>query len=270
MSQVQRYLDSIRKAMARYGFGSSRANGKQTSVTVIIPTMNSAGHLDITLGYYRRMGVSPVIFVDAKSTDDTFGVASRSCEHVHLTDNPGEWVECMIEHISRSVATEWVLRIDDDELPSRAILEMCGAGLSGVAQPIVSFPRRNCGLTRCRQFAFDGRSDEDRQFRLYRVNEVQYSTAIHTPALIIERSVKMVNPHFLIHFDWAVHSYEERKSKVDRYNRVGGFMAGDRFRKGILFEDDSELAGARVVLDAPEFMPVAEALANRFPKSCML
>ena len=270
MFHVRRYVDSIRKAMESHKFGSRGADGKRNSATVIVPTMNSAAYLDITLDYYKRMGVSPVVFVDAKSTDDTFRIASHSCEHVHLIENSRDWVECMIERISRSVTTGWALRVDDDELPSRAILEMCSANLAGIAEPVVSFPRRNCGLTRGGQFAFDGRNDDDRQFRLYRVNEVKYTTAIHTPAFIVGRNLRMQIPHFLIHFAWAVRSYEERKSKVDRYNRIAGPMAGDHFRKGILFEEDSGLPGARVVLDAPEFAPVAAAIANRFPHSCVL
>jgi glycosyltransferase involved in cell wall biosynthesis len=254
--------------MECYKFGF-RGQNKRHAVTVIVPTINSAGHLDIVLDYYKRMGVSPVIFVDARSTDDTFRVASNSCEHVHLIESPRNWVEGMVERISRSVTTGWALRVDDDELPSRAVLEMCKGDLSGIAAPVVSFPRRNCGLTRDGQFAFDGRSEEDRQFRLYRVNVVKYTTDIHSPAIIVDRNLSMRDPHFLIHFDWAVHNYEQRRSKVERYDRIAA-LAGDRFRKGILFEEDSELPGACVALNAPEFVPVAAAIASRFPRSCVL
>jgi len=269
MFRAKRYLlASIRNAMECYKFGFKGQN-KRHSVTVIVPTINSAEHLDIVLEYYKRMGVAPVIFVDAKSTDDTFRVASRSCEHVHLVENPHGWVEGMIERISRTVPTGWALRVDDDELPSRAVLEMCKGDLSGIAEPVVSFPRRNCGLTRAGQFAFDGRSDEDHQFRLYRVNVVEYRSDIHSPAIFVDRNLSMQDPHLLIHFDWAVHSYEQRRSKVERYDRIAT-SAGDRFRKGILFEEDPELPGACVALNAPEFVPVAAAIANRFPRSCVL
>jgi glycosyltransferase involved in cell wall biosynthesis len=269
MSRVKRYLlASIRNAMECCKFGF-RGQNKRHSVTVIVPTINSAGHLDIVLDYYKRMGVSPVIFVDAKSTDDTFRIASNSCEHVHLIANAHGWVEGMVESISRSVATGWALRVDDDELPSRAVLEMCRGDLSGIAEPVVSFPRRNCGLTRGGQFAFDGRSDEDRQFRLYRVNMVSYTSDIHSPAIVVDRNLSMRDPHFLIHFDWAVHDYEQRRSKVERYDRIAA-SAGDRFRKGILFEEDPGLPGACVALNAPEFVPVAAAIASRFPRSCVL
>lgn len=268
---AKRLFGAALDAMRRHNLvRSGEAARKQNSVTVIVPTMNSAGYLDITLDYYRRMGVSPTVFVDAKSTDDTFRIASSSCEHVQLVDNAQGWVENIIARISRSVTTGWALRVDDDELPSRAVLEMCGASLSGTAEPVISFPRKNCGLTRGGQFAYDGRSDDDRQFRLYRVRDVKYTNAIHSPAFIVKRNLKMHHPHILLHLDWAVRSYAERKAKVDRYNRIAGPAGGDRFRRGILFEEDAELPSACVPLEFPEFAPVAVAIASRFPASCVL
>lgn len=267
MSQLKQRINSVFDAIERYKFEARQAGGRRTPVTVIIPTINSARYLDITLKYYKRMDVSPVIFVDAKSTDTTFQLASSLCEHVHLAENSHEWVESIIERISRSVATEWVLRVDDDELPSRAILEMCKLGMPETSYSIVSLPRMNCGLTRSGQFAHNRRA-RDRQFRLYRVNDVQYVTAIHTPGFIVRRSLQLAHPHFLLHFDWAVRNYEERRAKVDQYNRIGGTAAGDYYRTAILFEENSKFCPG--LLDAPEFTDVAKALAQRFPRSCVL
>jgi glycosyltransferase involved in cell wall biosynthesis len=267
MSRLKQRIDSVFDAIERYKFQARWASGRLKPVTVIIPTINSARYLDITLEYYRRMDVSPVIFVDAKTADQTFQLASRLCQHVHLLENSYEWVESLIERISRSVATEWALRVDDDELPSRAVLEMCKHGMPETAHSIVSLPRMNCGLTQSGQFAHNRRA-RDRQFRLYRVNDVQYITAIHTPGFIVQRSLQLAHPHFLLHFDWAVRNYEERKAKVDRYNRVGGSAAGDRYRTAILFEENPKFRAQ--LLKAPEFTEVAKALAQRFPQSCVL
>ena len=267
MSQLKRSFDHVCDAISRRRFWSSRANGRLHRVTVIIPTLNSARYLDITLKYYTRMGVSPIVFVDARSTDDTLKVASKFCERVHLANNPGEWVECTIERISRSVPTEWALRVDDDELPSSDLLRLCG-GMPLTCRPVVSFPRVNCGLTRSGQLAYNAYDREDRQFRLYRVNEVEYRSDIHTPGFAIHSSIQMVRPYFLVHFDWVVRSYEDRKAKVERYNRLGGSGAGDRYRQSILFEEKAKFLAK--TFDASDFAWVAQALARRFPRFCVL
>lgn len=267
MSQLKRSFDRICDAISRQRFWASRAWGSLHPVTVIIPTLNSARYLDITLEYYARMGVSPIVFVDARSNDETFKIASKFCECVHVANNPCEWVEGMIEGMSRAVPSAWALRVDDDELPSSDLLSLCG-GVPLTCRPVISFPRINCGLTRSGQLAYNAYDREDRQFRLYRVNEVEYRSDIHTPGFAIRRSLQMVAPYFLLHFDWAIRSYENRKAKVERYNRIGGRGAGDRYRQSILFEEKSKFRAK--VLDASDLAWVAQALARRFPGSCVL
>ena len=72
----------------------------------------------------------------------------------------------------------------------------------------------------------------------------------------------------MIHLDWMVHSYEERKEKVDRYDAYQSEM-GTFWRDYYLFEERGVRADELLRLDMPEFATVCRDLSRRFPERCL-
>src|SRR5271154_2544360 len=92
-------------------------------IKIIIPTINSAHYIDLILSYYQKINLPVTVFVDSKTTDETASIAARYTREVVPFVNPATRVGEMIEGMSRHCCSRWVLRIDDDELPSTRMLE---------------------------------------------------------------------------------------------------------------------------------------------------
>ena len=93
-------------------------------LTIVIPTINSERYLDIVLGFYRDHGFPVTVFVHDQSEDNTLAIAKRSTATVVSISNPRHFVaEGLIEQMSEHCRTKWMLRIDDDELPTLGMME---------------------------------------------------------------------------------------------------------------------------------------------------
>jgi hypothetical protein len=165
-----------------------------------------------------------------------------------------------------------VFRIDDDEVPSAALLDLLGAGLDP-ALTHAYVPRR--WLWR------DGALDEqpwwpDWQLRLVRPAAARFPGRVHVP-------IQATGPHAyleapLLHLDLAVNERAAREEKIRRYERVlpGLRLGGRSLNEGYYLPEsraprveplaEADRALARRVLDAPELRPVeppAARLATR-------
>src|SRR3954451_24847047 len=88
-------------------------------LTVVIPTRNSARYLHIVLQFYRQHYIPVTVLVDSRTTDGTFAIAEQLCNKVVTINTRGALVlEDFLGAICEHCETRWVLRIDDDELPS--------------------------------------------------------------------------------------------------------------------------------------------------------
>jgi hypothetical protein len=91
---------------------------------VCIPTRDSARWIDVFLGEYRRFGVEPLYIVDSRSSDDTLALLQRrGAQTVSITPR-GDFIEAgMLQAACAASNSEWILRMDDDEFPSAALLQ---------------------------------------------------------------------------------------------------------------------------------------------------
>jgi hypothetical protein len=72
----------------------------------------------------------------------------------------------------------------------------------------------------------------------------------------------------MIHLDWALHSYDQRKAKVRRYDeQTRG--AGSYFGGHYLLEDVPGAKERFEPLDLPEFRAIARKISKRFRNFCM-
>ena len=72
----------------------------------------------------------------------------------------------------------------------------------------------------------------------------------------------------MIHLDWAVHTYEERKAKIERYDAHTA-NAGSKWRHFYVYEEDPHAKKRFEIFDLPEFDTVTRNLRGRFPELCI-
>lgn len=243
-------------------------------VTLVIPTFNSARHLDIMLAYYREILRVPVtVFVDIRSTDGTHSLAERLAAQALPIQNSGDVVEDVIGAMSDRCPTEWVLRIDDDELPSMAMIRFVSAAVRHDRADAYAFPRYQCIVSPAGEVLYSGLHSlvDHLQWRLYRKDKVTYSARLHTPGFEAGKVRGDIAPNAacMVHLDWAVHTYAERAEKVERYDQHTT-NSGTKWRAYYLYEEDSRFSNSLCLLDElREFDSVALSLAERFPHLCV-
>lgn len=239
-------------------------------IKIVIPTINSASYIDIILSYYRAIGLPVTVFVDNKTTDETAKVAARYTQEVILFDNPASRVGEMIEGMSNHCKTRWILRIDDDELPSWRMIELVRQIVSSRESHIVGFNRYQVVFNRRGEPFRSLKHDPDthRQWRLYQPATVAFHGRGHTPGFDLEEEQMLSAPpdSFMIHLDWVVHSRDERLQKLLRYDRhtPGHGMA---FRSYYLADESPDFRDDLRPLPAPEFHRIGKLFADRFAGS---
>jgi hypothetical protein len=241
-------------------------------LSVIIPTMDSAHYIDLILEYYSSIGISTTVFVDSKTSDDTVTVAERYATVIPF-DNAGATIEAVVEKLSTAGQSEFVLRLDDDELPSINMMKFVKAAIQVGAAEVYGFPRHQCAISTDRTLLthIDHRArTHHRQWRLYCPAKVRFTGKCHTSGVDLAglRCVSAPDDACMIHLDWALHGYEQRKAKIARYDaHTPG--AGSYFRSYYLYEDVAGASERFRPCDLPEFRSTVRSVAERFPELCI-
>lgn len=197
---------------------------------IVIPTLNGARWLGQLLDAYRKFGVEPLYAVDDRTDDGSLALLRARGARIVLVHQEGFHIENgTLAQISRLVDRDWILRIDDDEFPSRGLLEW--AEKTRAPADVLSW----C-LPRLTLYQHEGRikysrvkthyhgyphsSLIDPQCRLYRHRDVAYVTDIHTCGFQMENVSFAPAAAFFLHFDVLLRNPGERLAKLRRYEKV--------------------------------------------------
>jgi glycosyltransferase involved in cell wall biosynthesis len=239
-------------------------------LSIVVPTINSARYIDIMLRYYCENGIGVEVFVDSKSVDSTLEIV-RAYYPARSIGNESTRVGEIIEAMSIAAGSRWVLRLDDDELPSREMLAFVADAIAKDDADAYSFARHQCAVSQSGEMLRSTAISalDHKQYRLYQVKKVRYISAGHTSGFLHEglRLIDAPVDSCMIHLDWAVHSFDERQSKVRRYDaHTPGH--GSAWESYYLFETDPALRRSFEPLILPEFNSVARRLSERLPELC--
>src|SRR5579863_2932758 len=101
----------------------SRADHRM-NVDIVIPTINSARWLGQLLDGYRTLGIEPLYALDSRCDDGSLELLRARGARIIRVHQQGFHVENgILAQISPHVERDWILRLDDDEFPSAALLK---------------------------------------------------------------------------------------------------------------------------------------------------
>jgi hypothetical protein len=234
----------------------------------VVITRNSARWFGIILDAYESLSIRPFVLLDDSSTDGTEALLTqRGIDHAAVHAELPR-VESMVRLIPDHVPSKWVIRLDDDELPSRAMRNFAATRLDGLGRDVIGFQRRwirplgdgRCAYSRHPLIqSFFGALDA--QWRAFRPDAVAYCSDIHTPGFVVPRGCPIApSGAFIAHFNWLVRTAGERRRQVAAYDRQVP-NAGTRFA-AVYLPEDGDLSEHRLApMDTGEFDTVAAALS---------
>jgi len=202
-------------------------------VTLFIPTRDSGRWIGHFLDAYRENGIDPLYIVDARTTDNTIKILESKNARFHLCMPAADFVESgMISFAISHIRTPWSLRFDDDEFPSRTLLQNLDGMCANETAAAWFLPRREISKiedrfvysrfpARYHYFLSGGKIEWalTPQLRLLRNAAVEFIQEIHTPGVRIPQASRLAaNEHFFVHCKNLLLSPSERLNKIINYS----------------------------------------------------
>jgi MoaA/NifB/PqqE/SkfB family radical SAM enzyme len=191
---------------------------------LIIPTRDSEPYIGVFLKAYRKFGIEPLYIVDSRSTDDTRDVLLAMGARVLSYTPTADFAEAgMIEFGARAACADWVWRLDDDEFPSRALVEWVKSAeintdVVGASRREVHYFQEKYVYSRWPTRLKEDRSAVNYQYRIFRRDAVRYVHRVHTPGFELpSQPFEIPGDLFTIHLNCILHNVDFRLSKVRAY-----------------------------------------------------
>ena len=209
----------------QFGGFDGKANPRE-QYELVIPTINSERWLGNFLHYYKVNNLLPIYAVDSRTSDGTRDlIREYGFDFIEVRgDEPR--VEALLPSIAAQIQAPWILRLDDDELPTPKVLEFAAGVALEDAVEAYSFPRANLRrnpisrrLERSYLFAFGPKAGLDRQWRLFKPKSVTYVSDLHTPGFRVSQRQSAPPDTYILHFDWVLRSKQTRQTKFETYER---------------------------------------------------
>ena len=198
---------------------------------LFIPTRDSARWIGDVLDFHLSLGLEPLVVVDARTQDNTREViALRGLSFMEFEPH-GDFPEAgMLEYAAQQANADWVLRLDDDELPTRKLIEFVWS--SGVRS------KNQCWFVERRELYWENsrvvfsRSPGKYPIpdyptylhpmaRLYHVDRVEYVEEVHTTGF---EELKLYgfapSEAFIVHLNCLVHNFDARLDKILAYDKL--------------------------------------------------
>jgi len=201
------------------------------SLRIVIPTRDSARWVGAFLDAYQKLGIEPIYIVDTRSKDATLGILRDRLADLIPFTRAGDFAEAgMIEFGARNAGAEWILRLDDDEFPSAALLRWVSSiGVKSLNQAW-SMSRRDL-------FLHDGEIFYSRSpgrfghpqvpeylgahARFHHVERVQYVYRVHTQGFEQPHFCPLAPENaFFVHCNCLLRTPAERWEKIRNYEQI--------------------------------------------------
>ncbi|MGO9771087.1 MAG: hypothetical protein ACLPSW_16370 [Roseiarcus sp.] len=207
---------------------------------VIIVTRDSAPWIGIMAEAYARIGLRPLYLVHDKTRDETASILQARGDDVQLISMKHDRGESALSQLPGLVSEDWVLRMDDDEFPSRRMIAFTKATLGRVKEQAIVYARREA-LPKVSPLSYPRMEVQfnapltpfhlDPQLRAFRPRDVEFKDEIHTPGFIPMSMRPAPTSAYMVHFNTIVRPFQSRLTKLARYEKEApgaGVMAAAR------------------------------------------
>lgn len=199
------------------------------TITLIVPTVDSEPWIRSVVDTYNGIGIRPVYAVDSRTRDRTREILAATRQDWIEVSAAAPRVEALLPGILSRVSTPWVLRLDDDELPTPDLLRFCDAAVERSDSAVWGFPRLclrwNPGrpaLDYSTFLAVGIHADMDRQWRLFRPDRVRLRDILHSPGFDDATRAPAPAGALILHYDWVLRTEARRQEKIAGYEAQAG------------------------------------------------
>ena len=197
--------------------------------TIIVPVFEETDVLAFSNYYFSKLQLRPIYALDSKRIHRKVEVERILGREVSIYENPGNCIEASYQNLAALSPTDWLLRIDCDEVPNQAMLEHC---TRFVDHPADAY----CGFDRDDLIWREGHFERlkyaplfvDTQFRLFNRTKVQFISRIHTSGFHVPKWKLPFLPRWnaprgarIYHLQRAFITAQQRAEKLARYNAAG-------------------------------------------------
>jgi hypothetical protein len=186
-----------------------------------IPIFNETRALGFSSFYFDYVGIRPRYLLDTQRTPDAEKVLRALGHEVKFFSNDKPFLENGYEQFVAASPTDWILRLDCDEVPSRELIEFCRDYVDSGNTDIAGFDRHqviwrgNSLLTATTERFLPSQA---RQWRLFNRHYVSFDRRIHTPGIVLHDHISAPPHAAMYHLSWFFLDWNERLEKAVRYN----------------------------------------------------
>ena len=199
--------------------------------SIIITTRDSSRWISELLEWYKKLSVAPIFIVDSRTVDNTREIISGyGYKYFDFTPKNDFPEAGMLRFGAEKSNSDWILRLDDDELPNRSLIDWVSK--IGVGS------RNQCWFINRRELLVSGGEIYySRSYgkypmpgypyqlhpmaRLYNRSRIGFSEELHTTGL---KELKLFDfspsENFIIHLSCLVHPFSERVQKIRKYESI--------------------------------------------------
>lgn len=195
-------------------------------LSLCIATKNSAEYIGELLRIGKSFADEVVVAVDATSNDLTESICNEWADKVFRVESPG-YVERALAWLNEQCTGDWILRLDDDELPSVGLIELLPGLMEDREMTHYRLMRRTV--------IGEGRTEwiaqrpwwPDWKLRLFRniPSIVRIPGRLHS-GYEVQGGSRFLYKGSIYHYDFVYHDERHRREKVRQYQRISPEKSG--------------------------------------------
>lgn len=198
---------------------------------MFIPTRDSGRWIGMILDFHKSLELTPLVVVDARTKDNTRDIiASKGLSFLEFEPR-GDFPEAgMLEYAAQHANADWLLRLDDDELPTKKLIDFVWSSGTKSKNQCWFIERRelyweNARVVFSRSPGKYPIPDYPHYLhpmaRLYHVDRIMYLEEVHTTGF---EELKLYgfapSEAFMVHLNCLVHNIDARLDKVLAYDQL--------------------------------------------------
>jgi predicted O-methyltransferase YrrM len=195
------------------------------ALSVAILAFNSAAYIERLLHAARQFANEVVVGVDASSSDATEQICGYYADKLFRLEPIGS-SERAIAWLNEQCTGDWILRLDDDELPSTGLVRALPRLLGEREYTHYALPRRWIIDGSASKWIYQHPWWPDWQIRLFRNirSLLSYPGHLHSECLV-QGAGSYVTEGSLYHYTLVYHGEKRRREKLQQYEQISPYNA---------------------------------------------